>query len=33
YLSTGRNRSHYQSGAQTRRVRALVTADPDAYAE
>ncbi|MGH3872652.1 MAG: molybdopterin oxidoreductase family protein [Pseudonocardiaceae bacterium] len=33
YLSTGRNRSHYQSGAQTRRVRALVTAEPDAYAE
>jgi assimilatory nitrate reductase catalytic subunit len=33
YLSTGRSRSHYQSGAQTRRVRALVTAEPDAYAE
>lgn len=33
YLSTGRNRSHYQSGAQTRRVRALVTAEPEAYAE
>jgi assimilatory nitrate reductase catalytic subunit len=33
YLSTGRNRSHYQSGAQTRRVGALVTAEPDAYAE
>ncbi|MFZ0874207.1 MAG: molybdopterin oxidoreductase family protein [Pseudonocardiaceae bacterium] len=33
YLSTGRNRSHYQSGAQTRRVRALATAEPDAYAE
>jgi assimilatory nitrate reductase catalytic subunit len=33
YLSTGRNRSHYQSGAQTRRVRTLVTAEPDAYAE
>lgn len=30
YLSTGRNRSHYQSGAQTRRVRAPVTAEPDA---
>src|SRR2546423_4996386 len=33
YLSTGRSRSHYQSGAQTRRVRALVTAEPQAYAE
>jgi assimilatory nitrate reductase catalytic subunit len=33
YLSTGRSRSHYQSGAQTRRVRALVIAEPDAYAE
>jgi assimilatory nitrate reductase catalytic subunit len=33
YLSTGRNRSHYQSGAQTRRVRALVTAEPDAFVE
>ncbi|MGH3755753.1 MAG: molybdopterin oxidoreductase family protein [Pseudonocardiaceae bacterium] len=33
YLTTGRNRSHYQSGAQTRRVRALVTAEPEAYAE
>jgi assimilatory nitrate reductase catalytic subunit len=33
YLSTGRSRSHYQSGAQTRRVRALVTAEPEAYAE
>ncbi len=33
YLSTGRSRSHYQSGAQTRRVRALHTAEPEAYAE
>ncbi|HEV7829114.1 MAG TPA: molybdopterin oxidoreductase family protein [Pseudonocardiaceae bacterium] len=33
YLSTGRSRSHYQSGAQTRRVRALVTAEPEAYVE
>ncbi len=33
YLTTGRSRSHYQSGAQTRRVRALVTAEPEAYAE
>lgn len=33
YLSTGRSRSHYQSGAQTRRVRALVTAEPEGYAE
>jgi assimilatory nitrate reductase catalytic subunit len=33
YLSTGRSRSHYQSGAQTRRVRALVTVEPEAYAE
>ncbi|HET9254400.1 MAG TPA: molybdopterin oxidoreductase family protein [Pseudonocardiaceae bacterium] len=33
YLSTGRSRSHYQSGAQTRRVRALVTAEPGPYAE
>jgi assimilatory nitrate reductase catalytic subunit len=33
YLSTGRSRSHYQSGAQTRRVRALLTAEPEAYAE
>ncbi|HKR51613.1 MAG TPA: molybdopterin oxidoreductase family protein [Pseudonocardiaceae bacterium] len=33
YLSTGRSRSHYQSGAQTRRVHALVTVEPEAYAE
>jgi assimilatory nitrate reductase catalytic subunit len=33
YLSTGRSRSHYQSGAQTRRVRALLIAEPEAYAE
>lgn len=33
YLTTGRSRSHYQSGAQTRRVRPLVTAEPEAYAE
>ena len=33
YLSTGRSRSHYQSGAQTRRVRTLATAEPNAYVE
>jgi assimilatory nitrate reductase catalytic subunit len=33
YLSTGRSRSHYQSGAQTRRVRALLIVEPEAYAE
>jgi assimilatory nitrate reductase catalytic subunit len=33
YLVTGRVLAHYQSGAQTRRVRALVDAVPEAYVE
>jgi assimilatory nitrate reductase catalytic subunit len=33
YLTTGRSRWHYQSGAQTRRVRSLALAEPDAYVE
>ncbi|MCW2948719.1 MAG: molybdopterin oxidoreductase [Actinoallomurus sp.] len=33
YLTTGRVLAHYQSGAQTRRVRALVDAAPEAYVE
>ncbi|MGH3379011.1 MAG: molybdopterin oxidoreductase family protein, partial [Actinoallomurus sp.] len=33
YLITGRVLAHYQSGAQTRRVRALVDAVPEAYVE
>jgi assimilatory nitrate reductase catalytic subunit len=32
-LTTGRVLAHYQSGAQTRRVRALVDAVPEAYVE
>ena len=32
-LSTGRSRTHYQSGAQTRLVGALAAAEPDAYGE
>ncbi len=32
-LTTGRISQHYQSGTQTRRVRALTTAAPDACAE
>ncbi|HEY0543369.1 MAG TPA: molybdopterin oxidoreductase family protein [Actinoallomurus sp.] len=33
YLTTGRMLAHYQSGAQTRRVPALVDAVPEAYVE
>ena len=33
YLTTGRVLAHYQSGARTRRVRALVDAVPEAYVE
>ena len=33
YLTTGRVMNHYQSGAQTRRVKALQEAVPEAYAE
>jgi assimilatory nitrate reductase catalytic subunit len=33
YLTTGRVLAHYQSGAQTRRIRALVEAAPEAYVE
>src|SRR5436305_7397130 len=33
YLTTGRVLAHYQSGAQTRRVRALVDAAPDVFVE
>jgi assimilatory nitrate reductase catalytic subunit len=33
YLTTGRVLAHYQSGAQTRRIRALVDAVPEAYVE
>ncbi|TCK25598.1 molybdopterin oxidoreductase family protein [Pseudonocardia endophytica] len=32
-LTTGRSRTHYQSGAQTRRSTALDTAEPELYAE
>jgi assimilatory nitrate reductase catalytic subunit len=32
-LTTGRSRSHYQSGVQTRRNAALLEAEPVAYAE
>lgn len=33
YLTTGRVLAHYQSGAQTRRVAALVGASPEAFVE
>jgi assimilatory nitrate reductase catalytic subunit len=33
YLTTGRSARHYQSGTQTRRVRALMVAEPEAYVE
>jgi assimilatory nitrate reductase catalytic subunit len=33
YLVTGRLLEHYQSGAQTRRVDELATAEPDVFAE
>jgi assimilatory nitrate reductase catalytic subunit len=33
YLTTGRVLAHYQSGAQTRRVRKLAAAAPDPYVE
>ncbi len=33
YLTTGRVLSHYQTGAQTRRVPELVAAEPEAFAE
>ena len=33
YLTTGRVMNHYQSGAQTRRVKALQEAVPEAYVE
>jgi assimilatory nitrate reductase catalytic subunit len=33
YLTTGRSLTHYQSGAQTRRVRSLAAREPDAYVE
>ncbi|MBV9850340.1 MAG: molybdopterin oxidoreductase family protein [Armatimonadetes bacterium] len=33
YLTTGRVMNHYQSGAQTRRVKALRDAVPEAYVE
>jgi assimilatory nitrate reductase catalytic subunit len=33
YLTTGRVLAHYQSGTQTRRVRALVAAEPEAFVE
>ncbi|WP_204764471.1 molybdopterin oxidoreductase family protein [Lentzea nigeriaca] len=32
-LTTGRSLQHYQSGAQTRRVPALMAIEPDAYVE
>ncbi len=32
-LTTGRSRTHYQSGAQTRRTPALHAAEPAVYAE
>lgn len=33
YLTTGRTLVHYQSGTQTRRVRSLEAAEPEAYVE
>ena len=33
YLTTGRVLSHYQTGAQTRRVPELAAAEPEAFAE
>ena len=33
HLTTGRTLTHYQSGAQTRRIRRLVTAEPEPFAE
>jgi assimilatory nitrate reductase catalytic subunit len=33
FLTTGRVLSHYQSGTQTRRVEALVSAEPQAFVE
>jgi assimilatory nitrate reductase catalytic subunit len=33
YLTTGRLLQHYQSGAQTRRVPALVAAQPEPFVE
>jgi assimilatory nitrate reductase catalytic subunit len=33
YLTTGRVLQHYQSGAQTRRIAALVDAAPEVYVE
>ncbi len=33
YLTTGRLRAQYQSGAQTRRIPALASVEPVAYAE
>jgi assimilatory nitrate reductase catalytic subunit len=33
YLTTGRSLTHYQSGAQTRRVPSLAAREPDAYVE
>ena len=33
YLTTGRVLAHYQSGAQTRRIKALVDAVPDPFVE
>jgi assimilatory nitrate reductase catalytic subunit len=33
YLTSGRSARHYQSGTQTRRVRALMVAEPEAYVE
>ena len=33
YLTTGRVLTHYQSGAQTRRVPELLAAEPDAFVE
>jgi assimilatory nitrate reductase catalytic subunit len=32
-LTTGRSRTHYQSGTQTRRTPALAEAEPEPYAE
>src|SRR5207244_551481 len=33
YLTTGRVLAQYQSGAQTRRIPALTSADPEAFVE
>jgi assimilatory nitrate reductase catalytic subunit len=33
YLTTGRVLAHYQSGAQTRRIRALNLASPEVFVE